>query len=119
MQKQAAPVDAKSTKSASESRDHATAKITEKLDPGIEFARFAMCQIASKGNQDQALRMAQTHYGHNERVVKALELQANRGSIEQMLKAAVNAGSTIDSTWASPLVDYQNFSGDFVEYLRP
>lgn len=97
----------------------ATAKVTEKLEKGIEFARYAMCQLAAKGNPDMALRLAKSHYPQNERIVKALEFQANSGSFERMMKAAVEAGTTLDATWAGPLVDYQNFAGDFVEYLRP
>jgi HK97 family phage major capsid protein len=34
-------------------------------------------------------------------------------------KAAVNAGSTSDSTWASPLLEYTNMASEFIEYLRP
>jgi len=97
----------------------ATAKVTEKLEKGIEFARYAMCQLAAKGNPDMALRLAKSHYPQNERIVKALEFQANSGNFERMMKAAVEAGTTLDETWAGPLVDYQNFAGDFVEYLRP
>jgi HK97 family phage major capsid protein/HK97 family phage prohead protease len=92
----------------------------EKLEKGIEFARYAMCQAAAKGNPDMALRLAKTHYGHCERVVRALQFQQERGqSFENVMKAAVNAGTTLDATWAGPLVDYQNFAGDFVEFLRP
>lgn len=97
----------------------AQAKNTEKLEPGIEFTRFAMCKLASKGNPMLAVEMAKQHYGHNERVVKALEFQARGGNIAAMMKATVEAGTTLDATWAAPLVDYQNFAGDFVEYLRP
>jgi len=97
----------------------AQAKNTEKLEKGIEFARFAMCKLASKGNPSMALEYAKTHYGHNERVVKALEHQARGVDFGSMMKATVEAGTTLDATWAAPLVDYQNFAGDFVEYLRP
>lgn len=96
----------------------AQAKNTEKLEPGIEFARFAMCKLASKGNPSMAVELAKTHYGHNERVVKALESQARGVDFGAMMKATVEAGTTLDATWAAPLVDYQNFAGDFVEYLR-
>src|SRR3546814_1165786 len=40
-------------------------------------------------------------------------------SMEGVLKAAVAAGNTIDSTWAKPLVEYVNYAGDFVDFLRP
>lgn len=97
----------------------ATAKITQKLEKGIEFARYAMCHLAAKGNVDMALRLAKTHYPQNERIIKALEFEYARGKLEPYMKAAVEAGTTLDATWAGPLVDYQNFAGDFVDYLRP
>jgi len=95
------------------------AKNTEKLEPGIEFARYAMCKMAAQRNPQVALSLAQTHYGHNERILKALEFEARGGKLEGIMKATVEAGTTLDATWAAPLVDYQNFAGDFVEYLRP
>lgn len=87
-------------------RSPATAKVTEKLAPGIEFARFAMCLGAAKGDLATARSIAEKRFPHNER-------------INTTLKAAVEAGTTTDSTWALPLVEYNQFAGDFVEYLRP
>lgn len=78
-----------------------------------------MAQVAAKGNPELAYRIAQDNIPHSERVVKALEFQSRGKNFAQMMKAAVNAGSTIDATWASPLVEYQNFAGDFVEFQRP
>lgn len=95
------------------------AKNTQKLEPGIEFARYAMCQLAAKGNSDMAFRLAERHYPENERVVKTLKAQADGLNLPSMMKAAVEAGTTFGETWAEPLVDYQNFAGDFVDYLRP
>lgn len=98
----------------------ATVKAAEpKLEKGIEFARYAMCQVAAKGDHRMALELAKTHYGKNEKLVNALDYQAKNGGFERIMKATVEAGTTLDATWAAPLVDYQNFAGDFVEYLRP
>jgi hypothetical protein len=36
-----------------------------------------------------------------------------------ILKTAVTAGSTGDSTWAGPLVNYQILTDEFIEFLRP
>ena len=94
------------------------AKNTEKLEPGIEFARYAMCLVEAKGDTEKALRVAKTNYGQNERIIKTLEFQNDR-DLRKVMKAAVEAGTTLDETYAAPLVDYQNFAGDFVEYLRP
>jgi HK97 family phage major capsid protein/HK97 family phage prohead protease len=117
----AKPVDQKPTSAAGAgARDLAVVKNTEKLEPGIEFTRYAMCLVAAKGDHTKAAKIAANKYPQNERIVKALQVQAETGqSFEQVLKANVNAGATLDSTWAAPLVDYQNFAGDFVEYLRP
>lgn len=94
-------------------------KNTEKLEPGIEFARFAMCMVAARGDAQKALQIGRHEFSHNERIVKALDMQANSRGIAAIMKANVNAGTTLDSTWAAPLVDYQTFAGDFVEFLRP
>jgi HK97 family phage major capsid protein len=39
--------------------------------------------------------------------------------VVEVLRAAVNAGTTTDTTWAGPLVPYQNLQDEFIEYLRP
>lgn len=120
---QAAPVPpaaGASSAAASAARTPVQVKNTQKLDKGIEFARYAMCLLAAKGNLDMAVRLAKSHYADNERVVKALDFQMQRGGgFERIMKATVEAGTTLDATWAGPLVDYQNFAGDFVEFLRP
>lgn len=105
--------------SASAARSPATVKNTQILEPGIEFARFVMCQVAARGDAVKALTLAKAHYPQMDRVVKALDMQANSRGIAELIKADVAAGTTLQTTWAAPLVDYQNFAGDFVEYLRP
>lgn len=104
----ATPVEGKSAAGAQESRmgNFAVAKNTQKLDKGIEFARFAMCLGAAKGDLSTASAIGQSRYPEMDRINYAL-------------KAAVAAGTTTDPTWASPLVEYNEFAGDFVEYLRP
>lgn len=121
---EAKPVNEKAgsnEKAAAETRNAipAQVKAQPKLEKGIEFARYAMCQIVAKGNMQMAANLAKTHYGADNAVTKTLEFQANAGNFEQIMKASVNGGTTLDSTWAAPLVQYQNFAGDFVEYLRP
>lgn len=104
---------------ANNARSGVVVKKTESLEKGIEFARFAMCKLAAKGNPQQAAQLAKTHYPQSERVVKALDFQAQGGNFEGIMKATVEAGTTLDATFAAPLVDYQNFAGDFVDFLRP
>lgn len=76
------------------------------LPQGVEFARYVKCLAMAKGNTQQALAIAQDRYPDQNRIAN-------------VLKAAVAAGTTTDSTWAGSLVDYQMFAGDFVEFLRP
>jgi len=83
-----------------------TAKLQEKLQPGIEFARYAMCLGAAKGDVNTAKSIAENRFPNSQRIHVAL-------------KAAVAAGSTTDATWALPLVEYNQFAGDFIEFLRP
>ncbi|WP_341706522.1 phage major capsid protein [Halopseudomonas sp.] len=84
----------------------ATAKKHENLAKGIEFARYVMCLGAAKGDLHTAKSIAETRFPQSER-------------IHATLKAAVAAGTTTDATWALPLVEYNQFAGDFVEFLRP
>lgn len=94
-------------------------KNTEKLEPGIQFARYAMCKMASQNNPAMAAEIARNRFPQNESIVKTLELEARGQKINSIMKATVEAGTTLDATWAAPLVDYTNFTGDFIEYLRP
>jgi HK97 family phage major capsid protein/HK97 family phage prohead protease len=81
-------------------------QVERKLDKGIEFARYAMALGAAKGNIHQAFEIAKSRFADSPRVVNTL-------------KAAVAAGTTTDADWAADLVEYNQFAGDFVEYLRP
>ena len=127
----AKPVEEKahSIQSASDSRSPVVrVEREEKLDPGIEFARYAMCLYAAEGDPNKAYRLAETHYPKQQRALNVLKAAASRGMktdkmlygmMELQSKAAVAGGTTTDSTWALPLVEYNQFAGDFVEFLRP
>lgn len=114
----ATPVEGGNTKAAASNREFATVKKAEKLEPGILFARHAMCVYAAKGNGRDAAAIANEQYGENSPVTRALEFGSRR-NIESVMKAAVAAGDTQDSTWAKPLVEYNDYAGDFVNFLRP
>jgi len=81
-------------------------QVITRSEPGIRFARYAMCLITAKGFAPQALEIAKNRYPDDM-------------GIQTVLKAAVAAGTTTDPTWAGALIDYTNFAGDFIEYLRP
>lgn len=119
----AIPADGKTTTTASDSRAGIATpvKTNEKLAPGIAFARYAMCLTKAKGNHSIAAQLAERHYPHTEAVVKVLKAQAEGADLQQMMqmKATVAAGTSLDSTWAAPLVYAETFGGDFINYLRP
>lgn len=120
-------VDAKkagtSTKGAAEARDFCTVKTAPKVEPGTRFASYVMAMVQAKGDPDRAFRIASNSFvKEDDSVMSVLKAQRDSGmSVVEILqqKANVNGGTTQDSTWAAPLVQYQDFAGDFVEFLRP
>lgn len=80
--------------------------VRDNLPKGMEFARYAKCLAAARGNRSEALEIAKSVYPTMKRIHVAL-------------KAAVAAGTTTDATWAGALQDYVHFANDFIEYLRP
>ncbi len=117
----ATPVDGGSTKAAIATRDRVPVQIkhNEKLAPGIELVRLGLAMAQSKKEHKPVSEVMAARYPNSER----LNQIAKSGLIENVLipmsKAAVNAGTTQDPTWAAPLVAYNTFAGDFVNYLRP
>lgn len=88
------------------------AKNTQKLEPGIAFARAAKCLALGHLEHRDAITIAKSLYDGQEGVIAATQ--------RLVTKAAVAAATTSDSTWAGPLVgDETNVFADFVEYLRP
>ena len=77
----------------------------QKLPKGVEFARAVICRAAGAKMGVSALELAKHYYPDFPR-------------IQSFLKEAVPAGSTLDSTWAGPLVYPQNLVNEFVEFLR-
>lgn len=102
----AVPVNGTSAENALVARTGAVISVEKKLPPGIEFSRYAMCLMTANGNRAEALEIAKARYPDNPR-------------IHNVLQKAVSAGTTTSATWAGPLVQYQDFMGDFIEYLRP
>lgn len=107
MQSTAKAVKAADAEEASRSREVGRVQVLEpKLEKGIGFARYAMCVGAAHGNIMLAQQIAKSRY-------------PEFAPLQEIMKAAVAAGTTADSTWASPLVQYQILATEFVEYLRP
>lgn len=76
------------------------------LPKGTAFARYAQALAVSKGNLMQAHEMSK-------------RWQESTPEVVMTLKAAMAAGSTTDSDWAEPLVEYTTMASEFVDLLRP
>lgn len=84
---------------------HMTVKATTPVVKGTAFTRYVIAQCRAKGNLMQAAEIAKQW--------------TDTPEVEQVLKAAVAAGTTTDATWAAPLVPYQQMSNELIELLRP
>ena len=107
-------VDGSNDKAGKESRGFVPvqAKNTQKLEPGIAFARAAKCLALGHLEHRDAIQIAKHLYDGQESIIKATQ--------RLVTKAAVAPGTTTDTTWAGPLVGEEgSVFADFVEYLRP
>jgi HK97 family phage major capsid protein/HK97 family phage prohead protease len=102
----AVPVRGATPAAAAEARGGRVITVTDNLPPGIEFARLAICKALQASTGVSPLSIAEERYPDNPR-------------IHQVLKAAINAGTTTHSTWAGSLVYANNMASEFVEFLRP
>lgn len=87
-------------------RNGAPITVKPNIAKGTSFTRFAMALMAGKGNLMQSAEIAKRWADQTPEV-------------ETVLKAAVAAGTTTDTAWAKPLVEYQNMASEFAELLRP
>lgn len=99
-------VDVSGIQDRSKSHSAAIVKSVKNEAPGIGFAKFALAMYAGKGDVSSAKAFAEHKFGDDVR-------------LQGIMKAAVAAGTTTDPTWAGNLVEYQNLSSEFLEYLRP
>lgn len=84
------------------------AKDTQKLEPGMGFARVARCLALSHVHHKDAAQIAQSIYPGDEQ------------TIEVIGKASVPAANTVTPSWAGNLINEGGAAfADFVEYLRP
>ena len=88
------------------------AKNTQKLEPGIAFARAAKCLALGHLEHRNAMDIAKALYDGQDGILTATE--------RLVTKAAVAAGTTTQATWAAPLVGEETSAfADFVTFLRP
>lgn len=91
------------------------------LQKGIGFTRMVLLMAAAKGDTTKAMAMAKRQFGEScPEVVTALRGIEQFGSMSDMVqKTAVAAGTTQDTTFASPLAYANVLASEFVEYMRP
>lgn len=77
--------------------------------PGVKFARYAMAMYRGEGNPQKALAC----FSNEKRWMDSTP------EVATVLKAAIAAGDTTTSGWASELVYNENLANEFIEYLRP
>lgn len=100
--------------SASRNGREATTRVQVRggnVPKGIGFVRL----LAAKTNA----YLSKGQYSPLDFIKARPNWQSETPEVEQILKAAVTAGTTTDSTWGGPLVQYQNLASEFVEYMRP
>lgn len=94
---------------AAHQRHAPVVQMRSNLPPGITFARYVMALASSRGNIMQAYEIAKSNQ----------VWMSQSPELATILKAAVAAGTTTDTTWAAPLVEYQIMSEEFINWLRP
>lgn len=104
--------NAQSAKTLDFQKFQVRSKNTQKLEPGIAFARAAKCLALGHLEHRDAIGIAKSLYDGQDSIIAATQ--------RLVTKAAVAAATTSDATWAGPLVgDETSVFADFVEYLRP
>jgi len=80
--------------------------VEKTLEKGIGFARMAKMLAATKGVKSEAAYLSKQWYPDD------IKLQA-------VMKDLISAGSTSDPNWAGNLVTVQDYTADFIDFLRP
>ena len=105
----AAPVEGTTERSAGQSRGRVPVQVkhTEKLEPGVQFARYARVKLLAQVDRAPVEAVAQKLYPQDE-------------NLGRIVKDAISAASTLSDAWAGDLItDGGAAFADFVEYLRP
>ncbi len=104
----AQPANTDPTFGAPQTKSHHIVIAPRHAEKGLAMAQVVRCLGQAGGNAFVALQVAESKKG-------ALDPR-----VEHVLKAAVGAGSTSNSSWAGALVgDETSVYADFIEYLRP
>jgi HK97 family phage major capsid protein len=111
-EKKAVPVNGTGTEKASESRSGVPIVRTRpNTEPGIGFARYVMSLVACKGSRSEAAAYARERWGDAGEEIAVAHRSAMMG------RAAVAPGTTVQATFAAPLV-HVTFMEEMLELLR-
>ena len=78
------------------------------IEKGTTFFRYCQVMMMAKGNKFEAANYAQ----QNDRWMHETP------QLVEILRTGVNAGTSTDSTWAGPLVQYTNMASEFIDLIR-
>jgi HK97 family phage major capsid protein len=88
------------------------------LARGTAFVRMVRSIIVAKGNL-LAARAVAGQYKNTPQVQRVIDAMCGAGGLDAFIeKAAMTAGSTTDSDWAEPLVEYRTLASEFIDTLR-
>ena len=86
-----------------------TLSVKANVEKGIPFTRYVKALILARSNPYHALQIVESKK----------DWMDNTPQVATVLRAAVVAGDTTTSGWASELVYNQNLVAEFIELLRP
>lgn len=96
--------------------------LNDNVEPGILFARYAICMASAKGMPDYAAQLAEKHFPEDPRISSFIKLNQftveERKSIVSVAKAGVGGAVTTGSGWADAIAQANVVATDFVAYLR-
>jgi HK97 family phage major capsid protein/HK97 family phage prohead protease len=116
LEKRAVPVNGTSSSTASQTRGGTAVVVkSRELPPGIAFARHCMALAVSQGNKYEAAEYAKRTWGDQ---ADEIVIGIREGMQGLQTRAAVAPGTTVQATFAAPLV-ITNYITDFLELLRP
>jgi HK97 family phage major capsid protein/HK97 family phage prohead protease len=89
-------------------------RVTTTVEPGVKFARMAMCVARAKYFQKEGRFMAPEDIYRSEK-----RWMDSAPEVHLAIKTAVNANDSTTAAAASEWAYAQNIASEFIEYLRP
>jgi HK97 family phage major capsid protein len=105
------------SKSRAPSNYRAPVQVKRQVEKGSGFIRLMAARWLAQNEGRPAADIAKEKWGDTPEVEMALRGGVN--ATNWISKAAITAGTTESSDWASPLVITQNLASEFLDLLRP